>query len=60
LNSRAVVSAWSFDNDGAPSGVQQAVDASAFLADVVVVVMGVPYIERCRCDHAMMHRDLSM
>jgi hypothetical protein len=25
-----------------------------------VVVMGVPYIERCRCDHATLHRLLSM
>src|SRR5215216_1061345 len=60
LNSRAVASAWSSDSDGAPSGVQQAASASASLADVVVVVIGVPYIESCRCDHAMMHRHLSM
>jgi hypothetical protein len=60
LNSRAVASAWSSDRLGAPSGVQQAAGTSASLADVVVVVMGVPYIERCRCDHAIMHRHLSM
>jgi hypothetical protein len=56
LNSWAVASAWSSVSEGAPSGVQQLAGAEA----VVVAVIGVPYIERCRYDHAIMHRHLSM